>query len=196
MRCSWRRSRLVRSRDRSSFRRVSGSTSTLAIRGRSRTISVTPPSSEIPLFVKDGGLVPMIPERVVRAGATRDAPARSASLRHGPGATAVYDDDGETFDYERGAPQLDAIADGSRQRRTVDRPCHRRSVRTAVAICFSCLGSDDRMTPRFVLTTVLCPLVAALLGCGFSSSPASPSASASSGDGTHYTSELSSASRR
>jgi len=47
------------------------------------------------------------------------------------------------------------------------------------------------MTPRFVLTTVLYPLVAASLGCGFSSSPASPSASASSGDGTHYTSELS-----
>jgi len=47
------------------------------------------------------------------------------------------------------------------------------------------------MMPRFVLTTILSVFVAASLGCGFSSSPASPSASASSGDGTHYTSELS-----
>jgi hypothetical protein len=47
------------------------------------------------------------------------------------------------------------------------------------------------MTPRDVHTTILCLLVSASFGCGFSSSPSSPSASASSGDGTHYTSELS-----
>lgn len=47
------------------------------------------------------------------------------------------------------------------------------------------------MTPRDVHTTILSLLVSASFGCGFSSSPSSPSASASSGDGTRYTPELS-----
>ncbi len=47
------------------------------------------------------------------------------------------------------------------------------------------------MTLRDIRTTSLFIVVSASLGCGFSSSPSSPSATASSSDGTHYTAELS-----
>jgi alpha-D-xyloside xylohydrolase len=63
---------------------------------------VTPPLSQIPLLVRDGGLIPLIGDR-------QWAPSRDEVLalevRHygeKPGATLLYDDDGETFDYERG----------------------------------------------------------------------------------------------
>ena len=70
--------------------------------GEHETIEVAPPVSRIPLFVRDGGLIPMIGER-------QFAPARDEVLaldvRHygtSPGEAMLYDDDGETFDYERG----------------------------------------------------------------------------------------------
>ena len=47
------------------------------------------------------------------------------------------------------------------------------------------------MMRRSIVTTTLFLLLPACLGCGFSSSPSSPSATASSGDGTHFTAELS-----
>lgn len=47
------------------------------------------------------------------------------------------------------------------------------------------------MTLRSIISTTLFFLIPASLGCGFSSSPSSPSATASSGDGTHFTAELS-----
>ena len=65
-------------------------------------VEVTPPLSQIPLLVRDGGLVSLIGDR-------QWAPSRDEVLalevRHyglKPGATLLYDDDGETFDYERG----------------------------------------------------------------------------------------------
>jgi alpha-glucosidase (family GH31 glycosyl hydrolase) len=66
------------------------------------TVDVTPPPSQIPLFVRDGGLVPLVGER-------HWAPAPDEILalevRHygeKPGTFELYDDDGETFDYEKG----------------------------------------------------------------------------------------------
>jgi alpha-D-xyloside xylohydrolase len=70
--------------------------------GAGEIITVTPGLDRIPLFVRDGGIIPLIP------AATR-APKRGDSLpvevRHygeRAGQFALYDDDGETFDYERG----------------------------------------------------------------------------------------------
>ena len=71
--------------------------------GEAGTITVTPSLNEIPLFVKDGGLIPMIPERLFAPESTEMLPLEVRHYGTAPGATAVYDDDGETFDYERGA---------------------------------------------------------------------------------------------
>ena len=70
--------------------------------GENETVEVTPPLSQIPVFVKDGGLVPMIGDRV---HAPRADEVLALDVRHygdRPGTMLVYDDDGETFDYERG----------------------------------------------------------------------------------------------
>jgi len=73
-----------------------------ALAGEGEAIEVEPPLSQIPLFVRDGSLVPMIGERQWMPD-----PEESVSLevRHygeRPGELAVYDDDGASFDYERG----------------------------------------------------------------------------------------------
>ncbi len=70
--------------------------------GEHETIEVTPPLSQIPLFVKDGGLVPLVEPRLYAPG--RDE-VLSLEVRHygsAPGSFTLYDDDGETFAYERG----------------------------------------------------------------------------------------------
>ena len=70
--------------------------------GESQEITVTPGLDRIPVFVKDGGLIPMMETRL-------HAPAKGEKIdievRHygeKPGRYMLYDDDGETFDYEKG----------------------------------------------------------------------------------------------
>jgi alpha-glucosidase (family GH31 glycosyl hydrolase) len=70
--------------------------------GEHQTISVTPPLAQIPLFVKDGGLVPMIAGRQFAPGRGEVLPLEVRYYGHKPGNMLVYDDNGETFDYERG----------------------------------------------------------------------------------------------
>ena len=73
-----------------------------AFAGEGETILVTPQPSRIPVFVKDGGLVPMIGERQWAPGADEVVPLEVRHYGEKPGAAVVYDDDGETFDYEKG----------------------------------------------------------------------------------------------
>jgi alpha-glucosidase (family GH31 glycosyl hydrolase) len=70
--------------------------------GENEAVEVTPPLSQKPLFVRDGALVPMIDDRLhaPRAGEVLALEVRHYGER--PGTITVYDDDGETFDYERG----------------------------------------------------------------------------------------------
>ena len=83
--------------------------------GEDTTIEVSPPLAHIPLFVKDGGLVPMIGERLQTP---RAGEALALEVRHygqAPGAMSLYDDDGETFAYENGElswTELTATRDG------------------------------------------------------------------------------------
>jgi alpha-glucosidase (family GH31 glycosyl hydrolase) len=70
--------------------------------GDGQTVEVTPPQSQTPLFVKDGALVPLIPERQWAPGSEEVLPLEVRHYGELPGALALYDDDGETFDYERG----------------------------------------------------------------------------------------------
>ncbi|WP_299557269.1 TIM-barrel domain-containing protein [Seonamhaeicola sp.] len=71
--------------------------------GENKIIHVDSKLEEIPLYVKDGGIIPMIQPRL-------HAPERDElqelEVRHygeADGEFLLYDDDGETFDYEQGA---------------------------------------------------------------------------------------------
>ncbi|MEX2235141.1 MAG: TIM-barrel domain-containing protein [Cyclobacteriaceae bacterium] len=73
-----------------------------ALAGENETINITPRLDKIPLFVRDGGILPMIPPQ-------RQAPTPTQKtqliIRHYGEATGIftlYDDDGVSFDYEKG----------------------------------------------------------------------------------------------
>ncbi len=71
--------------------------------GENQTIEVTPTLSEMPVFVKDGALIPMLAEK--RQWVPVASETAALEIRHygqAPGKLALYDDDGETFDYEKG----------------------------------------------------------------------------------------------
>jgi len=70
--------------------------------GENETIEVTPPLSQIPLLVKDGALIPLIGERQWAPGPSDIVPLEVRHYGEAPGTISIYDDDGETFDYERG----------------------------------------------------------------------------------------------
>ncbi len=70
--------------------------------GSNQIIEVAPGLERIPVYVKDGGIVPMIAPRL-------HAPSKGEKvdleIRHygkSNGSYQLYDDDGETFDYENG----------------------------------------------------------------------------------------------
>lgn len=70
--------------------------------GENQVIEVTPGLDKIPLFVKDGGIIPLIPSRL---HVPENGEALPLEVRHygeSGGTFMLYDDDGETFDYEHG----------------------------------------------------------------------------------------------
>ncbi len=70
--------------------------------GEGEVITVTPGLSRIPVFVKDGGIIPMMPPALhaPAAGEKFDLEIRYYGTKSG--RYMLYDDDGETFDYEKG----------------------------------------------------------------------------------------------
>lgn len=70
--------------------------------GENETIDVTPPLSQIPLFVKDGGLIPLTNDRQWAPGRGETVPLEIRHYGVLSGELSLYDDDGETFDYEHG----------------------------------------------------------------------------------------------
>lgn len=71
--------------------------------GDGEVITVTPGLDKIPVYVKDGGIIPMMPAMMhaPKAGEKVDLEIRYYGTK--PGSYQLYDDDGETFDYEKGA---------------------------------------------------------------------------------------------
>lgn len=74
-----------------------------AFAGEGGSITINPGLDRIPLFVRDGGIIPLL------ADERRQIPApgelQDLEVRHygeAPGEFQLYDDDGTTFDYERG----------------------------------------------------------------------------------------------
>ena len=70
--------------------------------GSGQVIDITPGLDRIPLYVKDGGLIPMIPA-AMRAPRSEDIlPLEVRHYGMKESSFNLYDDDGETFDYENG----------------------------------------------------------------------------------------------
>lgn len=71
--------------------------------GNGETIVVEPGLDRIPVFVKDGAIIPMMEPRLhaPKAGQTVNLEIRHYGKKDG--FYRLYDDDGETFDYEKGA---------------------------------------------------------------------------------------------
>ena len=86
------------------------------------TITVAPPLESVPLFVRDGAIVPLGPvlPHAPRAGQRLPLEVRHYGRR--PGVFQLYDDDGETLDFEQGAHRFIELAvetapDGTRRGR-------------------------------------------------------------------------------
>jgi alpha-glucosidase (family GH31 glycosyl hydrolase) len=71
--------------------------------GDGEVITVTPGLDKIPVYVKDGGIIPMMPAMLhaPKNGQKVDLEIRYYGEK--PGTYQLYDDDGETFNYEKGA---------------------------------------------------------------------------------------------
>ena len=63
---------------------------------------VSAPLERIPLFVRDGGIIPLMPEMEHIPKADRNVPLEVRAYGTKDGVFRLYDDDGETFDFERG----------------------------------------------------------------------------------------------
>lgn len=70
--------------------------------GDGEVITVEPGLEHIPVFVKDGALIPMMKPRLraPKSGEKIDLEVRHYGTKNG--TYRLYDDDGETFDYEKG----------------------------------------------------------------------------------------------
>lgn len=77
--------------------------------GDGSVITITPGLDKIPVYVKDGGIIPMMKPMLhaPKAGEKVDLEIRVYGEK--PGKYMLYDDDGETFNYEKGDYSFRAI---------------------------------------------------------------------------------------
>lgn len=71
--------------------------------GNGEVIEITPGLSKIPLFVKEGGIIPMIPPVLHTPEPTDKLPLTVRCYGNTETSWKLYDDDGLTFAYEQGA---------------------------------------------------------------------------------------------
>ncbi|UFH57345.1 DUF5110 domain-containing protein [Spirosoma sp. KNUC1025] len=70
--------------------------------GNGQQITVSPGLDRIPVYVKDGGIIPMMPARLHAPKSGETVPIEVRYYGTKPGLYRLYDDDGETFNYEKG----------------------------------------------------------------------------------------------
>ncbi len=80
--------------------------------GENQTITIEAKLEEIPLFVPDGGIIPMIPPQLRTPQTGEILPLEVRHYGTAPGRFLLYDDDGETFDYENGEYSWTELAAG------------------------------------------------------------------------------------
>lgn len=73
-----------------------------AYAGNAETIEVTPGLEKIPVYVKDGGIIPMMSPRLHAPAAGEKVDLEIRHYGKNDGYYRLYDDDGETYDYEKG----------------------------------------------------------------------------------------------
>lgn len=71
--------------------------------GGGEVITVNASRHKIPLYVKEGGIIPMIPEVNCISKMTPPTPLEIRCYGKDTSSTRLYDDDGETYDFENGA---------------------------------------------------------------------------------------------
>lgn len=71
--------------------------------GDGEVITITPGLDKIPVYVKDGGVIPMGPALMHAPKSTEKIDLEIRYYGSKPGKYMLYDDDGETFNYEKGA---------------------------------------------------------------------------------------------
>ncbi|WP_243647728.1 glycoside hydrolase family 31 protein [Flaviaesturariibacter flavus] len=71
--------------------------------GDGTVLTVRPGRDKIPVYVKDGGIIPMMTPRLHAPGAGEKVDLEIRHYGTAPSAYKLYDDDGETFNYEKGA---------------------------------------------------------------------------------------------
>jgi alpha-glucosidase (family GH31 glycosyl hydrolase) len=70
--------------------------------GDGEIINVSPGLEKIPVYVKDGGIIPMMLPALHAPAAGQKFDLEIRYYGSMPGSYRLYDDDGETFDYEKG----------------------------------------------------------------------------------------------
>ncbi|MDR3218727.1 MAG: DUF5110 domain-containing protein [Dysgonamonadaceae bacterium] len=70
--------------------------------GDGQEITVTPGLDKIPVYVKDGGIIPMMESRLKAPASGEKINIEIRHYGEKSGKYSIYDDDGETFDYEKG----------------------------------------------------------------------------------------------
>ncbi len=70
--------------------------------GDGEVIKVSPGIERIPVFVKDGAIIPMMKAMLHAPAAGEKADLEICYYGSNPGIYKLYDDDGETFNYEKG----------------------------------------------------------------------------------------------
>jgi alpha-D-xyloside xylohydrolase len=73
-----------------------------AYAGNGEIITVSGQFEKIPLFVKDGGIIPMIPPIRQTREWKQQIPLEIRVYGEKPGEFVLYDDDGTSFNYEKG----------------------------------------------------------------------------------------------
>jgi len=91
--------------------------------GEDATITVSAALDQIPLFVRDGGIVPLMAAVNNIRLATEPTPLEVRHYGTKAGTYTLYDDDGETFGYEKGIcsrQTLRAVRDGGKLKGEMD----------------------------------------------------------------------------
>jgi alpha-D-xyloside xylohydrolase len=83
-----------------------------AYAGEREVITVRPGPERIPVFVRDGGVVPLLEPRRQVPGPGERVPLEVRHYGEAPGSFRLYDDDGESYDHERGEYSWTTLAVG------------------------------------------------------------------------------------
>jgi alpha-D-xyloside xylohydrolase len=84
--------------------------------GENEIIEIEAIMSEIPLFVRDGGIIPMIPPGLHTPKNGEILPLEVRQYGQSDGEFILYDDDGETFNYEMGEYSWTRLKNGTAKR--------------------------------------------------------------------------------